>query len=509
MLNPLMRAGRHISETLRDERGRRLRGAAAREQERARLAEVGIHDASVADRYPFELSGGMRQRVGIAATLAGDPGVLLADEPTTALDVTTQAEILALLKTIQRRRDMGMVLITHNLGVAFGMCDRIYVLYAGQVIEHGPSEEIARSPRHPYTRGLLDSDPPAGHRVATLTSMPGSVPRAADVLEVCPFADRCAFAADVCRDVPVELRPLGAGRESACVRIEEIGAGLAARDALRAEAAPVAEAPVLEPIVTVRDLRKDFTRAGRTVRALRGVSIDVAAGESVGVVGESGSGKTTLGRCLVGLETPTGGTVRIGDVDAGDYGRLSRREVAGLRSRVQMAFQDPYSTLSPARSIGAVLKEAIRLDGAQHRRLDDEVGELLSLVGLPAAYAGRKPAALSGGERQRVALARALARKPDLIVCDEIVSALDVSVQAQILTLLTRLQRELGVAYLFITHDLAVVRQVTDRLYVLRHGELVESGATEHVLDEPSAEYTRALIASIPAREHLQKEYRQ
>ncbi|KAB8192174.1 dipeptide ABC transporter ATP-binding protein [Nonomuraea phyllanthi] len=514
MLNPLMRAGRHISETLRDPRGRRLRGAAARKQERVRLAEVGIHDPSVADRYPFELSGGMRQRVGIAATLSCDPTLLLADEPTTALDVTTQAEILALLKKIQRERDMGMVLITHDLGVAFGMCDRIYVLYAGQLVEVGPSAGIERRPLHPYTQGLLDSEPPADRRLATLTSMPGSVPRASDVLGTCPFADRCAWVADECRR-PTPLRRTEEGRSTACVRIGEIGGELARAGRRQGAAVPAPAERRDDLLVEVRDLRKDFTRAGRTVHALRGVTLEVGKGESVGIVGESGSGKTTLGRCLVGLETPTGGTVRIGDVDAGDYARLPGRVVAALRSRVQMAFQDPYSTLSPARSIGAVLKEAIRLNGSapgqadgsgrgrpggSGRRLDGEVAELLALVGLPAEYAGRKPAALSGGERQRVALARALARKPDLIVCDEIVSALDVSVQAQILTLLTRLQRELGVAYVFITHDLAVVRQVTDRLYVLRHGQLVESGATEKVLDEPEAAYTRTLISSIPAR---------
>jgi len=500
MLNPLMRAGRHVSETLRDERGRRLRGAAARNEELRRLAEVGITDASVANRYPFELSGGMRQRVGIAATLSCNPQLLIADEATTALDVTTQAEILDLLRGLQAQRAMSMVLITHDLGVAFSMCDRIFVLYAGRLIEQAPSDALARFPLHPYTRGLVDSDPPAERRVQALSSMPGSVPRAADVLGQCPFVDRCVFAADECR-APVRLALVEPDRFSACVRIDEIRGQLEEPTLVAAttvEAVP-ADAKHGEPLVAISQVSKRFTRAGRHVDALRGVDVTVYPGESVGIVGESGSGKTTLGRCVVGLETPSSGQIRIGEVDASDFAALPRRDASALRGVVQMAFQDPYSTLSPARTIGASLHEAVRLDATSSA---PTVSELLELVGLPAHYAKRMPSALSGGERQRVALARSLARNPQLIVCDEIVSALDVSVQAQILNLLSRLQRELGVGYLFITHDLAVVRQVTDRVYVLRHGKVVESGRTEQVLDAPQADYTKKLLSSIPVREH-------
>jgi peptide/nickel transport system ATP-binding protein len=309
---------------------------------------------------------------------------------------------------------------------------------------------------------------------------------------------------DACRAGATPLREIEPGHSTACIRIEDIRSQLTGRAATVAVPAAVpAEDDQRDAIVSIRDVRKEFSRGGRVVTALDGVSVTVRRGESVGIVGESGSGKTTLGRCIVGLETPTGGSIRIGEVDASDYASLDKAQVAGLRARVQMAFQDPFSTLSPARAIGATLREAIRLDGVHHPRIGDEVVQLLDLVGLPAEYAKRKPTALSGGERQRVALARALARKPDLIVCDEIVSALDVSVQAQILTLLARLQSELGVSYLFITHDLAVVRQVTDRLYVLRNGRLVESGSTEHVLEHPAEEYTKQLLASVPSRENL------
>jgi len=500
MLNPLLPSGRHISETLRDEKGRRLRKPAARAVEIERLAEVGIQDPTVATRYPFELSGGMRQRVGIAATLASNPTLLIADEVTTALDVTTQAEILQLLKRVQRSRNVGMILITHDLSVAFSMADRVYVLYAGQLLEQSPSSRMLIEPLHPYTRGLLDSDPPLDHRAATLYSMPGSVPQASTVLHSCPFAARCAWAIEDCRTAATPLREIGgeSGRSSACIRIEEIRGELglvsepSTADASGSEVGMSSSGAFL----AVNNLRKEFSRGGRRVIALDSVSIEVAAGESVGIVGESGSGKTTLGRSIVGLETPTAGSIHINGVDATNYDALGHGQVAKLRTAVQMAFQDPYSTLSPARAVGPVLREALRLDNPQASNAD--VAELLKLVGLPASYARRKPAALSGGERQRVALARALARKPNLIVCDEIVSALDVSVQAQILNLLKRLRAELGIGYLFITHDLAVVRQITDRVYVLHRGRLVEHGPTGQVLDAPREEYTRSLVASVP-----------
>jgi peptide/nickel transport system ATP-binding protein len=484
LLNPLMPVGRQITETLDDRRGEAAR----------RLAEVGIDDPTVARKYPFQLSGGMRQRVGIAAALASDPEILIADEPSTALDVTTQKEILRLLRSIQERRRMALVLITHDLRVAFSMCDRVYVLYAGSVLEVAPAAELEQAPLHPYSLALLVSEPPLDRRLAALAAVEGTVPAPDDVSSCCPFAPRCGWTQPVCTAGPVVLAPVAEQRLSACVRIGEIATELAAARAAAAIAAPVDGLPpaVGEPLVRIEELSKSF---GAT-RALSGVSLDVFAGESVGLVGESGSGKSTLARCLLGLEQPSGGRIRIDGIDATDYDALRDADLRRVRAAVQIIFQDPYSSLNPARSVGGTLSEALAMSSER-----GTVAELLERVGLPAAYARRKPAALSGGERQRVAIARALAVRPKLIVCDEPVSALDVSVQAQILNLFREIRDELGVAYLFITHDLAVVRQVVERVYVLYRGAVVETGAVDAVLGRPNHDYTQRLVESVPRSE--------
>jgi len=502
MLNPLMRCGDQIAELVRDARGKRLRRAARREEAVRRLAEVGIDDPHVADAYPFELSGGMRQRVGIAAALALDPKVVIADEPSTALDVTTQREILARLKSVQAARGMGLILITHDLRVAFSMCDRIAVLYAGSLLEQASSDAIEAEPAHPYTLGLLLSEPPADRRLAELTAIRGSVPDADDVAGACAFAPRCRWARPACAAGAPPLLEIAPGRFGACLRWPEIAAEMGALRGTAARTAGVgAEPGGSAPLVGVTDLVKHYGSLGsgrRAVAALGGVTLEVGAGESVGLVGESGSGKTTLGRCLLGLERPTSGSIAIDGIDASDYETLSAADRRRLRKTVQMVFQDPYSTLNPVRTIGATLREAVSVHEPRVKNERLRVEELLERVGLPAGYAGRKPVALSGGERQRVAIARALAASPRLIVCDEAVSALDVSVQAQILNLLARLRREAGIGFLFITHDLAVVRQVVDRLYVLRRGEVVEAGPADAVLDHPRHPYTRRLVESVP-----------
>jgi peptide/nickel transport system ATP-binding protein len=494
MLNPLLRVGQQIVETARAGR--------SRDEAVRRLAEVGIHDPGVADRYPFQLSGGMQQRVAIAAALASDPELLVADEPSTALDVTTQKEILALLGRVQEARGMGLVLITHDLRVAFSICRRIYVLYAGSVLEVAPGADLEREPLHPYTLGLLLSEPSVERRFEELPAIEGSVPAPDDVAGRCPFLPRCGWAAPVCAAGHPPLHEVVPGRLSACVRVDDIRPQLVeARRATEARVAGPADARPADAgsLVRVEGLRKRFGggRGGDEVTALAGVSLEVGEGESVGLVGESGSGKTTLARCVVGLETPTSGRIEIGGFDASDYGRLDPGVRRQLRRRVQMIFQDPYSSLNPVRTIGATLSEAIAVGPDPATR----VAELLARVGLPAEYAPRKPVALSGGERQRVAVARALALRPSVIVCDEPVSALDVSVQAQILNLFTKLREELGLSYLFITHDLAVVRQVVERLYVLYRGEIVESGPVDRVLDAPTHPYTARLVASVPRTE--------
>jgi peptide/nickel transport system ATP-binding protein len=505
MLNPLSRCGMQITEVLRGEHGRRLSRQARHAEAVRRLREVGIHDAGVAHRYPFQLSGGMRQRVGIAAALARDPRLLIADEPSTALDVTTQKEILALLKSLQASRGMGLILITHDLRVAFSMCDRVSVLYAGSLLESGPADALESEPLHPYTLGLLLSEPPANRRLSQLVSIGGPVPRPDDVASVCAFSPRCRWAQPVCL-APPPLAQVGAGRESACVRIDEIGPELAAaRESAEQEVHLAVVESSRDAVARVSELRKVFEPASRreggaTVIAIDGVSLEVGEGESVGLVGESGSGKTTLARCMVGLETPTSGTILVDDLHAENFSRLSDRDRRRLRRRVQIIFQDPYSSLNPVMTVGATLKEALAVGGSNGRP-EASLGALLERVGLPTSYAQRKPVALSGGERQRVAIARALAVKPRLIVCDEPVSALDVSVQAQILNLLKSLREEFAMSYLFITHDLAVVRQVVERVYVLYRGRVVEEGPVDEVLDSPKHEYTVKLVDSVPRSE--------
>jgi peptide/nickel transport system ATP-binding protein len=498
MLNPLLRCGDHIAEGLRLGSTRRSRSE-LRDEVIRRLAEVGIRDADVAGRYPFQLSGGMRQRVALAAALARDPRLLIADEPTTALDVTTQAEILDLLGSLQASRGMTLMLITHDLRVAFSVCDQVYVLYAGRVLEVGAAAAVQSGPLHPYTQGLLLSEPPVDRRAGGLTSIEGSVPAPDEVAGQCAFAPRCAWAVPACRSARPPLVEVEAERISACLRVAEIRSEMVA-DRLRAHVAapaPVAQEPGSDLLVSARDLTKTFgaqRRKGAPVAALRGVTLQVGAHESVGLVGESGSGKTTLGRCVVGLETPSGGQLLVSGMEAHDYGALDRDRRARLRRTVQMVFQDPYSSLNPRQTIGSMLGETLRVNGRSEPAIED----LLGLVGLPTSYAERLPRALSGGERQRAAIARALAVGPRLLVCDEPVSALDVSVQAQILNLFGDLRRSLGLSYLFITHDLAVVRQVVDRVYVMYHGEIVEEGPVDRVLDDPQHPYTRRLIESIP-----------
>ncbi len=502
MLNPLLRCGRHIEEVLQQNRLQDSRRGRLAEVRR-RLSEVGIAEPDVARRFPLQLSGGMCQRVALAAALAQDPELLIADEPSTALDVTTQAEVLNLLRRVQQQRDMSLILITHDLRLAFSTCDRVYVLYAGSLLEVGSARDIEREPLHPYTLGLLLSEPPVERRLPKLVAIRGTVPAADDVSGICKFGPRCDWASEPCRAADPELSLHGSNRMTACIRIGEIREEMrTARRQAFAEASIATNVAQKATKATVRvtNLVKSFRgQAGHQVHALKGTSLEILPGESVGLVGESGSGKTTLGRCLVGLETPDAGEIRINGIEATDYGKIDTRDRLRLRKSIQMIFQDPYATLNPKLSVRRTLSEALRAAGRDGDSAKDEaVFTLLDEVGLPEAYAGRRPATLSGGERQRVAIARSLAVQPGVLVCDEPVSALDVSVQAQILNLFKRLQEQREISYLFITHDLAVLRQIVDRVYVLYLGEIVEHGPTEKVLTRPRHTYTRRLIDSIP-----------
>jgi peptide/nickel transport system ATP-binding protein len=500
MLNPMLRCGRIVEESLPD--GRRRSRTDRRAEVGRRLGEVGIDAATAAGRYPFQLSGGMRQRVAIAAALAREPRILIADEPSTALDVTTQHEILMLLQRVQEARGMGLILITHDLRVAFSICDRVYVLYAGSVVETAPAVELEAEPLHPYSQGLLLSEPPADRRVRELVAIPGSVATADEVAGSCTFAPRCRWVQGVCREQAPLLREVGRGRQSACVRLHEIRGEMSSlRREAQEESAPAVEHPSSGALIDVREATKVFGRGRGSVAALDGVSLSVREHEAVGLVGESGSGKSTLARILVGLEHATDGEILIDGLDARDWTKLDAKERRRLRGVVQIVFQDPYSSLNPMRSIGWTLREAIATHRPNATAVDAEVRELLLSVGLASEHAHRKPVALSGGERQRVAIARALAARPQLLICDEPVSALDMSVQAQILNLFATLRRERGLAYLFITHDLSTVRQVAERVYVMHRGRIVESGPVEEVLTRPRDPYTIKLLDSVPRSE--------
>ena len=498
MLNPVRTVGHHIIETLRVSKvGAGLRGKEMRAEVTRRLAEVGIDRPSVAKCYPFELSGGMLQRVALACVLASNPRLLVADEPTTALDATTQREILALLGRIQQDRGMSLLLITHDLRLAFASCARVLVMYAGTLVEASPAELVRSAPAHPYTRGLLGAVPATDRYQETLEGIPGRVPPVSEVLGQCGFASRCEYVAEACTAARPELHLVAPDQWSACVRYDEL------RDELRQTVeSGISERRAIEarlPLMSISELSKHYGSGADKHSALAGVDLVLSSGEALGVVGESGSGKTTLARCVLGLTTPSEGRIMLDGLDVSDYRRLADTDAARARRIVQCVFQDPYSSLNPMHSVGYTLAEALsfRVPQLSRTEVQREILALLERVGLPATYSSRRPAALSGGQRQRVAVARALAVQPQVLVCDEPVAALDVSIQAQILALLREVNEQ-GTALLFITHDLGVVRQVTSRVVVLYRGSIVEQGATDEVLDAPQHDYTRRLVASMP-----------
>ena len=496
-LNPVLTVGRQIGEVL--ERHLGLAGAAARERMLDLLRQVGIADPERRlDEYPFQLSGGMKQRVMIAIALAGEPELLIADEPTTALDVTVQAQILDLLAKLQVDRGMGMLLITHDLGVVARMAHRIGVMYTGELVEVASREDFFTTPRHPYTQALFAALPEVSRRGTALTTIPGQVPSLAAMPAGCRFAERCPQVMPVCRESSPEWREATPGH---AVRCHWQGTTAAAEKL--ADFTVDREIPEKNELLTVADLKVHFPiRKGilqRTVGhvfAVDGVSLTISPGRTLALVGESGCGKTTVGKALLQLIPPTAGSVRLaGEELVGLRGRRLR----AVRRHLQMIFQDPFASLNPRLRIGEIIAEGIgALAAAPAGQAQAAVRALLQQVGLPDDAVDRYPHEFSGGQRQRIAIARALAVQPELLVCDEPTSALDVSVQAQILNLLKQLQAELGVAYLFITHNFAVVEYLAHDVAVMYLGRIVEQGRAEEVLEKPRHPYTQALLSAVP-----------
>jgi peptide/nickel transport system ATP-binding protein len=504
-LNPVMSVYHQIAEVLALHRG--LSGAAARAEAARLLDAVGIPDAQRRlDSYPFQLSGGMRQRVMIAIALAGQPRLLIADEPTTALDVTIQAQVLDLLAGLQAERGMGMLLITHDLGVVARMAQRVGVMYAGQLVETGERDAFFDNPLHPYSRKLFGALPRGAMRGRMLEALPGSVPALDREFTGCRFADRCSHAMAHCADVLPEWHGVGAQRVRCHLYAPAASGPGVYRARTHSELRAAAQPPQRDQraLLEVQDLQVHFPvrkgvlqRVAGWVKAVDGVDFSVHAGRTVALVGESGCGKTTIGKAILQLERPTAGGVFF---EGDDLAAMDEASLRPRRKGLQMVFQDPFASLDPRMRIGEIIEEGMQALGvggnAQGRRVIVE--GLLERVGLDPVMRERYPHEFSGGQRQRIAIARALAVSPRLIVCDEPTSALDVSVQAQILNLLAELQAELGISYLFITHNLAVVDHLADEVLVMYLGRVVERGPTRRVLAHPAHPYTRALLAAVP-----------
>jgi glutathione transport system ATP-binding protein len=498
-LNPMYSVGWQVAECLRLHQ--HDKGANAHKRAVELLDAVGLPEpARIARRFPHELSGGMRQRVVIAMAIANEPELLIADEPTTALDVTVQAQILDLLKSIQRETHAAMIMISHDLGVVAGIADRVLVMYAGKAVEVGGVEAVFAQPRMPYTAGLLASLPSLDHRKERLSAIRGLPPSGIGYGAGCAFAPRCPMAADVCETQPA-LVPVGPSHAAACHFATEDARPQAAADPAAAEPVPPADIPedTGEPVLVVTDLVKHFHvrgtsfRSVATVQAVSGVSLELQAGRCLALVGESGCGKSTLARMLLRLEEPTAGSIRL---NGRELVGMSEEDLRPIRPQIQMVFQDPYSSLNPRLSVAEIVGEPLLVHKVSDRA--ERVRALLHSVGLDPSSGVRFPSEFSGGQRQRIGIARALALEPNTIVLDEPVSALDVSIRASVLNLLRDLQRSRNMAYLFIAHDLAVVRQVADEVAVMYLGLIVERGPADAIYARPAHPYTRALMSAVP-----------
>ncbi len=490
-LNPVLRVDAQVTETFtllgqgKDE---------ARESAVAALRRVQIADPErVLQRYPHQLSGGMQQRVVIAMALASDPQLLVLDEPTTGLDATVEANVLDLVRTLRSETNAAILLIAHNLGVIRSMCDRVGVMYAGKVVEEGPAIEVFDNPQHPYTVGLLRCLPRHGAHKAerSLYTIPGTLPQIGADLPTCVFVDRCPIASDRCRTIAPPLVEIGGGRTTLCHHRDRIG------EITEATFAAGRGATQGETTLKLTGVSKTFRQSGHSIPALVAVDLALADGETLGLVGESGSGKSTLAKAVLGIHAPDpGSTIELdGEPLAG---KATNRPTEAKRS-MQMVFQNPDSALNRSWSVRRILGRAVgKLTGLKGDEVDNRVTDLASHLRLTPRHLDLKPRQLSGGLKQRVAIARAFAGDPEIVVCDEPTSALDVSVQAAILNLLAELQAEDKTAYIFISHDLAVVQYLADRIAVMYLGRIMEVGKSEVVFRGPNHPYTEALLSAVP-----------
>ena len=515
-LNPSLRVGLQIAEPLVQHRGTAPRQALDRAREL--LSEMGIANSrEVAQAYPHQLSGGMKQRALIAAALACEPALVILDEPTTALDVTIEAQILDLLHDLRERRNLSLLFISHNLAVVRRLCDNVCVLYAGRVMEHGRADAVFETPSHPYTKGLFASLPriATSERAHRLAPIPGNLPSLVSLPAGCAFHPRCPFSEDRCVGEAQSLEEWGEGRATRCWKAPD----------LMDQGWPVSEHPPARakvpggsaPLVEIFGLSKSFRLGGfwdsfrlreqgeagfpivhepRILTAVDRVTLDIAPGEVLGLVGESGCGKSTLGRCVIRLIDPSAGDISF---EGAAITSSSRDELVPFRRAAQIIFQNPDSSLNPRMTVAEIVGRPLRrFRIVEGHALAKRVEALLDMVRLAPSYAERYPHQLSGGEKQRVGIARALASEPRFIVCDEAVSALDVSVQAAVINLLADLRDELNLALLFISHDLSVVAHLADRIAVMYQGTICELGPTEEILHPPYHPYTQALLSSIP-----------
>ena len=502
-LNPVLTVGEQVMETLR--RHQSLSSAAARLAAADLLTAVGLPDAQRRlDEYPFQLSGGMKQRIMIAMTLAGNPQVLIADEPTTALDVTIQAQVLHLLRDIQQQRGMAMLLITHDLGVVSEMAHQVGVMYAGELVEIAPRDTFFSQPAHPYSQKLFAALP--NGRQVKLANIAGNVPPLDSEFVGCRFAPRCEFVFDLCRTSSPVWTQLADGHSARCHLLTQAMIALAPEHeqnktiGISENSEPV----LVKEMLVVRELKVHYPlkqgwlrRHPALLKAVDGINLTIHQGETLALVGESGCGKTTVGLAIMQLQALTQGEICL---DGVDLTRLNARQLQQQRANMQMIFQDPYGSLNPHMRVQAILEEGmvalgVMPDAAQRQM---QLEQIVAQVGLPHNALQRYPHEFSGGQRQRIAIARALAVRPKLIVCDEPTSALDVSVQAQIINLLKDLQDELQVSYLFITHNLPVADYLAHRIAVMYLGRIVEIGSSADIMHQAAHPYSQALLAAVP-----------